>query len=118
MASTASGLTAFYGGGQVPDGPDGSKFYKMGTQLKAGATATISVAPSAMPYLRLQQGPGPHDHGEIAFTFQACPGTSYTGWIGGFDITGPTPVCVALDIRVTGETHLRHLFIPFGGHAC
>jgi len=118
LVGSPAGLSDFYGGGQVFDGPDGSKFYKMGTLVKAGATVTITVAPSARPYLRLQQGPEPHLHGEMSVVFQACPGRSYTGWVGGFDIKGQMPVCVALDVQVSGEQTPRHLTIPFGGPAC
>lgn len=113
-------LSNFYGGGQVFDGPAGSKFYKMGISVQAGAAVIISVAPSALSYLRLQQGPGRHLHGETSFAFQACPGppTSYTSWVGGFDIRGRMPVCVALKIQVVGDQTVRHLSIPFGGHTC
>lgn len=113
-------LSNFYGGGQVFDGPDGSKFYKMGISVQAGAAVIISVSPSALSYLRVQQGPGPHLHGETSFAFQACPGppTSYTSWVGGFDIKGRMPVCVALQIQVVGDQTVRHLSIPFGGETC
>lgn len=118
LLASPSGLSRFYGGGQVPDGPNGSKFYKMGTLVKAGATATISVAPSARSYLRLQQGPSHPLQVGTSFVFRACPGASYTGWVGGFDITGPLPVCVALDVQVNGEPAVRHLSIPFGKPSC
>jgi len=118
LVGTADGLASFYAGGQVPDGPEGSKFYKMGTIVKAGATVTVSVAPSARPYLRLQGGRGLSIPGETAFTFQACPGSGTTQWVGGFDIIGPMPACVALDVQVTGEPTPRHLDIPFGGTTC
>ncbi len=120
LLGSAAGLSNFYGNGQVFDGSDGSKFYKMGISVQAGATVTISVARSALSYLRLQQGPKPHVHGETSFIFQACPGASsyYTGWVGGFDIKGPMPACVALDVRVVGERTVRPLSIPFGGAAC
>lgn len=117
LAGTAAGLREFYGNGQVPQGPDGSKYYKMGVQLKAGSTVLLSVAPKAMSYLRLQQGQSPATP-EVAFTFQACPGTGYTGWVGGFDIKGGVPACIALDVHVTGEPDQRVLNIPFGGAAC
>lgn len=118
LVGSAGGLSNFYGGGQVPDGPGGSKFYKMGTLVKVGATVTVTVARSARSYLRLQQGPGPHLEGQMSVVFQACPGSSYTGWVGGFDITGPLPACVALDVQVAGEQILRHLAIPFGAATC
>lgn len=118
LMGSPAGLSAFYGGGQVPDGPDGSKFYKMGTLVKAGATATITVASSAQTYLKLQQGSGTSSQGLSRVVFQACPGSSYTGWVGGFDIKGQLPLCVALDIQVAGEPALRHLSIAFGGIAC
>lgn len=120
LVGSPAGLSDFYGGGQVPDGPEGSRFYKMGTLVKAGAMVTITVAPSARPYLRLHQGPGPGPNlqGEMSVVFQACPGRSYTGWVGGFDIKGPMPACVALDVQVSGEQTPRRLTIPFGGPAC
>lgn len=79
IMGSPAGLSAFYGGGQVPDGPDGSKFYKVGTLVKAGATVTIAVAPSAQTYLKLQQGSGTPSQGLDRIVFQACPGSSYTG---------------------------------------
>jgi len=114
MVGSAAGLSNFYGGGQVPDGPGGSKFYKMGTYVKAGATVTVTVAHTARSYLRLQQGPGPHYQDEMSVVFEACPGSRYTAWVGGFDIKGPMPACVALDVQVAGEQTPRHLAIPFG----
>jgi hypothetical protein len=96
LAATPAGLREFYGGnGQVPDGPDGSKFYKMGTQVQANSTGTLSVTPKAISYLRLQQGQWPAVP-ETAVTFLACRGTGYTGWVGGFDIKGGVPTCIAL----------------------
>ncbi|MGI8414881.1 MAG: hypothetical protein ACR2P2_01465, partial [Nakamurella sp.] len=50
---SAAGLSYFYGGGQIPDGPGGSKFFKMGTLVKAGETVTVTVARSARSYLKL-----------------------------------------------------------------
>lgn len=108
---SAAGLSNFYGGSKPgPDKPGGSTFFKMGTLVKAGETVTVTVARSARSYLKLRQVQGD----EMSVVFQACPGSSYTGWVGGFDITGPTPACVALDVQVTGEPKLRHLAIPFG----
>lgn len=118
LLESPAGLSSFYGGGQVPEESDGSKFYKMGTVVKGGATATVTVAPSAKSYLKLQQGPTPHPGGKMSIIFQACPGKSYTGWVGGFDIKGPMPVCVALDVQVAGEQTVRHLSIPFGASTC
>lgn len=118
LLGSPAGLFNFYGGGQVPEESDGSKFYKMGTLVKGGATATVTVSPAAKSYLRLQQGPAPHSAGKTSIVFQACPGRSYTGWVGGFDIKGPMPVCVALDIQVAGEPTVRHLSIPFGAPTC
>jgi hypothetical protein len=117
LAASAAGLRQFYGNGQVPDGPDGSLFYKMGVELKANSTVLVSVAPKAMAYLRLQQGPSPAVP-KIAFVFRACPGTGYTGWVGGFDIKGGVPACIALDVQVTGEADHRQLNVPFGGATC
>lgn len=117
LASSAAGLRDFYGNGQVPDAPGGARFYKMGVQVKANATVVISVAPKAMNYLRLQQGQSPVVP-QTAFTFHACPGTGYTGWVGGFDIKGGLPACIALDVQVTGESARRQLNIPFGGPTC
>jgi len=117
LVASAAGLSNFYGGGQVPDGPGGSKFYKMGTFVKAGATVTVTVARSARSYLKLQQGSLYHQ-GEMSVVFQACPGSRYTAWAGGFDIKGPVPACVALDVQVAGEPTLRHLAIPFGAAGC
>jgi len=37
-------------------------------------------------YLKLQQGPGPHLHGEMSVGFRPAFGSSYSGWVGGFDI--------------------------------
>ncbi|MGI8414651.1 MAG: hypothetical protein ACR2P2_00265, partial [Nakamurella sp.] len=71
-----------YGGGQIPDGPGGSKFFKMGTLVKAGETVTVTVARSARSYLKLQQGSS-NLQGEMSVVFQACPGSSYTGWVAG-----------------------------------
>jgi len=117
MVGSPAGLSNFYGGGEVFDGPGGSKFYKMGTFVKAGATVTVTVAHTARSYLRLQQGPDPHLEGEMSVVFQGCPGSRYTAWVGGFDIKGPMPACVALDVQVSGEQTPRHLAIPFGSAA-
>lgn len=93
----------------------GSTFLKMGTFVEAGATVTVTVAPTARSYLKLEQGPS--RKGLTSVVFHACPGSSpssYTRWVGGFQIRGPFPACIALDVQIAGEQTVRHLAIPIG----
>lgn len=71
---------------------------------------------------RTQRGPtsgcskGPARTLKVRYPWSSRParGSSYTGWVGGFDIKGPLPACVALDVQVSCEQVLRRLAIPFG----
>lgn len=116
LLRSAAGLSHFYGGSVPgPDAPGGSTFLKMGTFVKAGATVTVTVAPAARSYLKLEQGSS--REGLTSVVFHACPGSSpssYTRWVGGFQIRGPFPACVALDVQIAGEQTVRHLAIPIG----
>jgi hypothetical protein len=97
-------------------GGGGFQFYKDGPYLPEGDTATVSVAPSAARFARLDGGSAKPALDE-AVTYVACPQVG-TWWVGGFDLIGRTAACVPLRVQIKGELRPRTLVISLFRGRC
>jgi len=88
--------------------------FKVGAEIKAGATVTVSVPAAAPGHAGLEYGQSWSYSPAQAVTFHACPDTD-TAFIGGFHVEGRQ--CVPLDIAVGGAPPTRVVVSFFNG-AC
>ncbi|MEV0096143.1 hypothetical protein [Streptomyces sp. NPDC050738] len=91
--------------------------YKIGVEITAGASATVSVAPQARGKAGLAYGQQWDYTAAQEVAFHACP-KARTGYIGGFVVADPTGrSCLPLDIR-TGEAPPRRITVSLGAGTC
>lgn len=86
--------------------------FKVGAEIKAGATVTVSVPATAPGHAGLEYGQSWSYSPAQAVTFHACPDTD-TAFIGGFHVEGRQ--CVPLDIAVGGAPPTRVVVSFFNG---
>jgi hypothetical protein len=86
--------------------------FKLGAQLKAGSTVTVSVAPEARAYAGLDYGQASGYSPALAVTFHACA-NSATAYVGGFHVEGRR--CVPVDVSVDGMPPVRIVISFFNG---
>jgi hypothetical protein len=86
--------------------------YKIGAQVKAGATVTVSVSPEARAYAGLDYGQASHYSPTSAVTFHACA-TADTAFIGGFHVVGKH--CVPFDVSEDRKPSIRTVISFFNG---
>jgi hypothetical protein len=86
--------------------------FKIGAQVKAGATITVSVAPEARAYAGLDYGQASGYSPAPAVTFHACI-SSDTVFIGGFHVEGRH--CVPFDVSVDSQPPVRIVVSIFDG---
>jgi hypothetical protein len=86
--------------------------FKIGVELQAGATVTVTVALEARTYAGLDYGQSWSYSPAQAVTFHACPHTD-TAFIGGFHVEGHR--CVPLDIRIGNAAPTRIVVSFFNG---
>lgn len=105
-----------------PPSPDaeGVTFFKIGPELSAGSTVTVSIGTRAQRYAGILTEKGP-SVGYSSVTFEACssqvlPGTMF--WVGGFTLVGRKSACVPLVVQVAGESSPRHLVLPIETRSC
>lgn len=88
--------------------------FKIGAQIKAGATVTVSVAPEARSYAGLDYGQASRYSQAPAVTFHSCV-SSDTVFSGGFHVEGRH--CVPLDVKVNSQPPVR-IVVSFFNGAC
>jgi len=88
--------------------------YKLGAEVRAGATVTVSIPIDHARTAGLEYGQGWQYSPTSAVTFHACA-NSDTAYIGGFRMTGRG--CVPLDIAEGGRPATRVMVSFFAG-AC
>jgi hypothetical protein len=86
--------------------------FKIGAQIKAGATVTVSVAPEARAYAGLDYGQDSGYSPTTAVTFHSCA-SSDTAFIGGFHVDRPH--CVPFDISEDHKPRIRIVVSFFNG---
>lgn len=97
--------TGFRRGGSEND-------FKIGAQLKAGSTVTVSVAKEARVYAGLDYGQAWSYSAASTVTFHACMNAD-TAFIGGFHVEGRH--CVPLDVTADGNPQVRIVISFFNG---
>jgi hypothetical protein len=102
---TSADPSGFRAGGSQSD-------FKIGAQVKAAATVTVSVAPVARAYAGLDYGQASGYSPTTAVTFHACA-TSDTAFIGGFHVEGGR--CVPFDVSDDHKTPIRTVISFFDG---
>ncbi|GAA1369185.1 hypothetical protein [Streptomyces beijiangensis] len=91
--------------------------YKIGAEIAAGASVTVSVAPQARTKAGLEYGQQWDYSSAQEVAFHACP-KGRTAYVGGFFVAGPTGrICLPLDIR-TGEAPPRRITVSLGAGPC
>jgi hypothetical protein len=86
--------------------------YKIGAQVSAGATVTVSVAQEARAYAGLDYGQGWGYSPTTAVTFHSCA-TAETAFIGGFHVEGRR--CVPFDVSEDHKPSIRVVISFFSG---
>jgi hypothetical protein len=86
--------------------------YKIGAQVEAGATVTVSVAPEARAYAGLDYGQASGYSPTSAVTFHACAAAD-TAFIGGFHVVGLR--CVPFDVSEDHKPSIRIVISFFNG---
>jgi hypothetical protein len=86
--------------------------YKVGVELKAGSTVTVTVAPLARGQAGLEYGLRWGYRPAQAVTFHACPDAD-TAYVGGFFVKRNS--CVPLDIQVGNARPVRIVVSVFAG---
>jgi hypothetical protein len=85
--------------------------FKIGAQVKAGATVTVSVAPQARTYAGLDYGQASGYSPTNAVTFHSC--AADTAFIGGFHVQGRH--CVPFDVSEGDKPSIRIVISFFNG---
>jgi hypothetical protein len=99
---------------------DGIRFFKIGTEVAAGKTVTVSVSESARAYAGIGTETGP-SYGYSSVTYESCPLSADSApvwWVGGFTLKDRTKGCIPLDIRVHGESELHHVTLAIETDDC
>jgi hypothetical protein len=101
-----------------PQPVDGVSFFKVGMELPADASVTLSIGEEARAYAGIITEKG-QDEGYSSVSYRACSATEQDGmvfWVGGFTLVGRASACVPLEVQVKGETAIRHtdFAIPVG----
>jgi hypothetical protein len=86
--------------------------FKIGAQVKAGATVTVSVAPEARAYAGLDYGQASGYRQAPAVTFHSCV-NSDTVFVGGFHVEGRH--CVPFDVIADSQPPVRIVMSFFNG---
>lgn len=107
--------------GPLPE-PDahGIRFYKIGAQLPAGKTVTVTIDSAARGFAGILTETG-RSAGYSSVTYTSCAAANQKGmvfWVGGFVLAGRRTACVPLDVRVAGETAVRTARIALPAGAC
>jgi hypothetical protein len=103
----------------VPDS-NGVTFYKVGVQLPAATTATVTIGGPARSHVGIRTESGP-PAGYTSVTYSSCSSadpSAYFWWVGGFTVIGGTETCIPLDVRVKGEDSVRKITIPMNSTGC
>lgn len=118
MADTAKTPYTWATPYQTPQGP--VTFYKEGTQIQPGTTATVTISPAARSYARLVAETYNDDpRGAVSITYVARADAPSCGYVGGFNLlNGLTHACVPLDIQIKGEAAPRHVAISIHEGVC
>lgn len=90
--------------------------YKVGTQLRAGTTVTLTIGAEQRAKAALEYGRAFGSTPAPAITFNGCPAKS-TYFIGAFFIAGDGRACVPVDVRV-GQDASRRVMISFFNGQC
>ena len=88
--------------------------FKIGAEVRAGATVTVSVAPEARVYAGLDYGQAWSYSSAPAITFHSCA-NSDTAFVGGFHIEGRR--CVPFDVTPDGKPPVR-IVVSFFNSTC
>jgi hypothetical protein len=86
--------------------------FKVGAEVDAGATVTVTIAPDAPGHAGLDYGQSWSYSPAQAVTFHACP-HSDTTFVGGFHVEGRQ--CVPVDIAVGNAPPIRVVVSFFNG---
>jgi hypothetical protein len=102
----------------TPNYPGGGYYYKVGTELAPGATATVEIDSSASDYAALLSMYSPQA-GDQAITYHSCAESEHgTFWVGGFILHGRSTACVPLRITVAGESTVHRVVVALPAGAC
>ncbi|PII84742.1 hypothetical protein BMH32_13250 [Leucobacter sp. OLJS4] len=126
--AAAEGIRTADGRPAAP-GPDGIAFYKIGTRLALGASATVAIGDPARAYagIRTEQG---SDGGYSSVSYEACaPGDPrITGddapapvgvwWVGGFLLRDRDSACLPLEITVGDDPTVHRVDLALPAGAC
>ncbi len=96
------------------------RFYKIGVELPADASATVSIGSAARDFAGIVIETGP-DAGYSSVTYTSCSSAIQTGlvfWVGGFSLVGRETACVPLDVQIRGEASARHVILSIGAGKC
>ncbi len=126
--AAAEGIRTADGRPAAP-GPDGITFYKIGTRLALGASATVAIGDPARAYagIRTEQG---SDGGYSSVSYAACasgdprvtgddaPAPVGVWWVGGFLLSGRDSACLPLEITVDGDPTVHRIDLALPAGAC
>lgn len=126
--AAAEGIRTADGRPAAP-GPDGIVFYKIGTRLALGASATVAIGDPARAYAGIRTEQGSHG-GYSSVSYAACaPGDPrITGddapapvgvwWVGGFLLSGRDSACLPLEITVGDDPTVHRVDLALPAGAC
>jgi hypothetical protein len=106
--------------GYPPPDRHGIRFYKVGAQLPAGQTVTVTIGASARAYAGILTERG-RSAGYTAVTYRSCAPSRQVGmvfWVGGFVLAGRRSACIPLRVRTAGESTVRTASIAIPVGAC